>query len=450
MNTKRMAMMVTIIVGFGYLLFGLPDIGWGSRVVSAGKEPDVTFEKDITRILQRSCQECHRRGGVAPMSLTSYDEARPWARSIKEKVVTRVMPPFMADGPEGYYINDIRLTEKEIAAISRWVDSGAKRGNPADHPKDIVWPQDTEWRTGTPDLILKPKTPHKVRNDGIDEYALYAVGPDFKEDTWIRGIEFQPGNRAAVHHAALYLLPDRLKADEDGRIPGQWTNIMGGQLVLSWVPGSNPRVFKEGTAMMIPKGSRLGIQVHYAPTTKEGVTDHTSIGLFYANGVVNKLVRYLYGGRHDIDIPAGEKHYELVNYRRFRTDALITGFGAHMHLRGKSFKIGLIYPDGRKELLFDLPRFDFNWQRGYSLAHPITVPKGTVAEFTAVWDNSPQNPRNPDPTQPVKFGEKTTDEMMGSTIGYLIPDENLGIRVKNGVRIDGNEEAKKDLPQSRR
>lgn len=449
MNTKRMSLLATTIVGLVYLLFGSSDIG-GNRVALAEKEPDVTFEKDIARILQKKCQECHRQNGIAPMSLISYNETRPWARSIKEKVVTRVMPPFLAAGPEGYYNNDTRLTKDEIATISRWVDSGAKRGNPADHPTDIVWPPDAEWSAGTPDIILKLKTPHTVRNDGLDEYALFEVGPEFKQDTWVRGIEFHPGNKAAVHHAALYLLPDNLKADADGRFPGQWSAIMGARLVLSWVPGSSARVFKEGTAMMIPKGARLGIQVHYAPTKKEGVKDQTSIGLFYANGVVNKMVRSLQGGKYEIDIPPGEKHYELVDYKKFRTDAVITGFGAHMHLRGKSFTIKLIYPDGRKETLFELPQFNFNWQRGYSLIRPLPVPKGTVAEFTAVWDNSAQNPNNPDPTQQVKFGEKTTDEMMGAGIGYEIPEESLGLRVKNGVRIDGNEEAKKDQPQSRR
>jgi hypothetical protein len=412
-----------------------------------GTKPPVTFEKDVAPILQDKCQECHRPGGVAPMSLVSYVETRPWAVAIKEKVVMRAMPPFYAAGPTGYYENDTRLTEEEISVITRWVDSGAPRGNASDHPKDRDWYVGKQGQK--PDLVLKTRMPYTLKKDAIDDYELFAFDYTFLQDTWISGIEVHPGNKSAVHHIAIYILPDRLTAGPDGRVEGAGadTLIMGGQLVLFWNPGSLPRMFKDGSAMLIQKGSRLGIQVHYAPTTKDNVVDQSWIGLHYATGVVDRMVHFQYGGKSRIDIPAGEEHYQLIDYKKFRTDALITMFGAHMHLRGKSFTIRLIYPDGRKETVFELPQFYFYWQRSYSLVRPLAIPKGTVAEYTAVWDNSPRNPYNPDPKQSVHFGFRTSDEMMGASIIYVDPQEKLAIPVKNGVRVNEAEAIRSRNPK---
>jgi len=211
---------------------------------------------------------------------------------------------------------------------------------------------------------------------------------------------------------------------------------MGAEAILFSNPGSLPKFFKDGSAMLIKKGLRLGVQVHYAPTTKENVVDQTSLGVYYANNVVNKMIRFVYGAKANIVIPAGEEHYQLTDYKKFKTDALVSNFACHMHLRGKSFTIRLIYPDGRTETVFELPQFYFNWQQSYTLAKPLAVPKGTVAEFTAVWDNSLRNRYNPDPTREVRFGFNTSDEMMGGTITYIIPEEELGIQVKNGVKVE--------------
>jgi len=195
-----------------------------------------------------------------------------------------------------------------------------------------------------------------------------------------------------------------------------------------------------GRAVLIPKGARLGIQVHYAPTQKTDLVDQTSVGLFYANGTIDKVSHQMYGGSDNIEIPPGEAHYQLVDYRKFKTDALIYGFAVHMHLRGKGFIFRLIYPDHKTQTVLELTHYNFNWQRFYKLAKIIWVPKGTVAQYTAVWDNSAKNPYNPDPGKTVKFGEKTSDEMMSGTIMYEIPEEHLGIVVKNGVQVRGMEE----------
>jgi hypothetical protein len=431
MNIKKFVLLSVVFAGIFFIFLNAA----GATTVPQA-EVKITFEKNIAPILESKCQQCHSEGGSAPMSLVSYNETRPWARAIKEKVIARDMPPFFASGPAGYYENDSRLTQEEINMISQWADTGAPRGNPSSHAKRMNRLADD--RGEKPNLVLKPRTPYTIRADGTDDYQVFALDYVFAQDTWIRGIDVRPGNRAEVHHVAIYILPDSMKAGPDGRIESAASEslLMGAQLILFWNPGSNSRMYKAGTAMVIPKGSRLGIQVHYAPTTKNNLVDHTSVNFYYANGIVNKMIHGLYGGTNKINIPPWESNYQLTDYRKFKTDALVMIFSAHMHLRGKSFIIRLMYPDGRKETVFEVPRFNFYWQRGYELAKPFIVPKGTVAEFVAVWDNSPKNPDNPNPRQEVRFGFGTKDEMMGATIVYVIPDEMLNIPVKDGIRMD--------------
>jgi len=399
----------------------------------AGESPVITFEKDVSPIFRKKCQECHEPGGMAPMSLVNYEEVRPWARSIQEKAVSREMPPFYAGGPIGYYENDNRLTDREIDIISKWVESGSPKGISTGESKETM-ASASERPVKPADLVLQPPVPYQLKNDGVDHFELFAFDQHiFAQDTWIRGIGVRPGNRSLVHHVVVYLLPANFKAGVDGRVDGVDAVIMGAQPVIFWTPGSLRRMFKDGAALLLPKGSRLGMQIHYAPTTDRQATDQTSIDIFYANGVVDKTIRVLYGSKFKIDIPPGESHYQLIDYKKFQTDALISTFSAHMHLRGKSFIIRLIYPDGRKETVFEIPQFYFNWQRGYTLAKPLVVPKGTVAEYTAVWDNSARNRFNPNPNQSVRFGLSTRDEMMSGSIVYVIPEEKLGLEVKHGV-----------------
>ena len=423
---KKIVVLLLVMTGAFVILSGAS--------ANSGTEPEVTFERDVASVFQSRCVACHQAGGSAPMSLATYGEARPWARAIKEKVITHAMPPFYAAGPVGYYENDTRLTKNEIDTIVRWVDSGAPRGNPSDRPASRDRVADNHQQK--PDLVLTPRKPYTVKNDGKDDFQLFVFDHAFEQDTWIRGMEVHPGNKSAVHHMVVYLLPDSFKAGPDSRVEGVGASVMGAEAILFSNPGSLPKFFKDGSAMLIKKGLRLGVQVHYAPTTKDNVVDQTSLGVYYANNVVNKMIRFVYGAKANIVIPAGEEHYQLTDYKKFKTDALVSNFACHMHLRGKSFTIRLIYPDGRTETVFELPQFYFNWQQSYTLAKPLAVPKGTVAEFTAVWDNSLRNRYNPDPTREVRFGFNTSDEMMGGTITYIIPEEELGIQVKNGVKVE--------------
>lgn len=392
-----------------------------------------TFSNEIARVFQNRCQECHRPGGVAPMSMVTYKETRPWAKAIKEKVAQREMPPFHATGPIGRYVNDPRLTDEEIRLVSAWVDGNSPEGNPKDLPAPRSWPEG--WLGGTPDVVLSMKQPYTLKTGGKDDYEYFFLDYVFPDDTYMRGIEIRPGNRRAVHHANVHVVPPSFVVPESGNISGM---SMVGTFLTGWAPGAAIRLLPVGFAAMIPKGTRLALQMHYAPA-KEPITDQTSIGLYFADGHITHRNGTLHGGTRNIRIPAGDPGYRIIEKRTFPADALVRQFTAHMHLRGKSFQVLLHYPDGRSEVAFDVPRYDFNWQRTYQLVEPIPVPKGTVAEYIAIWDNSPNNRFNPDPNQVVTWGENTTDEMMGGHLGIELLGQKVDFWVKKGRRASAPE-----------
>lgn len=391
---------------------------------------NITFTKQVAPILQKRCEECHHTGGAAPMPLATYEDVRPWAKSIREKVVSRQMPPFHATGTVGRYHDDPRLTEEEIATIKDWVDAGAPKGNPKDSPAPIAWKND--WKLGTPDLILKVKNVYQLKANPKDQYVFFVYDHVFAEDTWVSSIATRPGNPKAVHHANTHLVPPSLKAPEEGYFEGDFNPSSRGTIMISgWVPGTNDVRLPAGTAVKIPKGMRFGIQIHYGPN-ETPTTDQTALGLYFANGIVNKNLRMMMGDRRDLLIQPNDPNYALTSKSTFSTDALIRFFHVHMHLRGKSYTFRFTYPDGRVETVFEVPNYDFNWQRSYILKEPMRVPKGTQVEFIGTYDNSKQNKFNPDPSQAIRWGEKTTDEMMQGRLFYESVDEKLNLRVKQG------------------
>jgi hypothetical protein len=408
----------------------------GSVSSDAGKTT-VTFARHVAPILQKRCEECHRQGGMAPMSLATYEEARPWARAIKEKVVKREMPPFHATGAVGRYHNDPRLTDAEIATITNWVDGGVPKGDPKDLPAPRVWKN--EWKNGQPDLVVKVAQPYAIKPSRKDQYVFFVFDYVFPEETWIRSVDTRPGSLKAVHHANTHIVPPGFKAPAEGYIAGDFDpGARGTVMIAGWAPGVDAVMLPEGTAVRIPKGMRLGIQVHYAPTEEER-TDQTSVGIYFADGVIKKNLRVLFGDRKDVEIPPGDENYTLVAKKTFDTDAVVRFFHVHMHLRGKSYTMKFTYPDGRAETVLEVPRYDFNWQRVYMLTEPMRVPKGTVVEYVGAYDNSPKNKFNPDPNQVVHWGEKTTDEMMQGRIFYESADENLNIPIKKGRAVPAPE-----------
>lgn len=401
----------------------------------------VTFAKDVAPILNKACVSCHRPGEIGPMSFMDYESTRPWAKSIKKSVVEREMPPFHADNKAMKYANDPSLTDEEIATISRWVDSGSPLGDPALLPPAPVF-HDT-WAMGEPDLIFHAKTDFAVPpNDSEIPYQPVTFDTSaLSEDLYVAGWEIRPSVLGVVHHANTGVSPKSLDGVESGSIIPQAV-LSGGDYLGSYLPGCRPMFYPEGMAYRLPKGSHIGMQVHYVGKDHE-VTNHMMLGVRFAQGRIDKLVRIvgLFGIDGGLDIPPGEPNYELVGEAKFLFDTLVMSSGVHMHLRGKDYETVVAMADGATKLVTRVPRYDFAWQSNYWLAEPVLAPKGSLLRTTAHWDNSADNPHNPDPTARVKNGPWTTDEMLNSWSHCAVADERLGLKIENGREVGKFEDA---------
>jgi hypothetical protein len=374
-----------------------------------------TFAKDVAPILFKSCAECHRPSGMAPMSLMTYEDARPWARAVRQKVVAREMPPWGADPTVATYANDVSLKQHEIDTITAWVDGGAPQGHPADLPKA---PQFAEgWSIGKPDLVFKMQEPFTVPADGTLPYMYVSIPTNLKEDIWIRGVELKPTDRRVVHHIISHLVegngqtPDptpKLTRDPNRKEIGSG---LGGL-----VPGRLYGLYEEGVARKIPAGTDIVLQMHYT-TIGQPVVDQTEIGVVLAKQPPEKLRAEAGGAIPNMGfvIPPGDPNYEVTGKLTFDRDTYLSTMYPHMHVRGKDATYALVYPDGREEVLLRVPKYDFNWQLSYKLAEPKFVPKGSTLKVTMHYDNSRANRFNPDPTAEVRWGDQTWEEMM---LGY--------------------------------
>ena len=434
---------------------------------SASGKKEVTFSKDVALILYNNCAECHRPNDIAPMSLLSYKEVRPWARSIKEKVVNREMPPWSPDPAYGEFTNDHRLAQRDIDTIVAWVDQGAKEGNPKDLPKTPEFVTGG-WEIGKPDVVLQMAEEHTVKPDDPDNYINFFIPTNFKEDVWVQAAEVHPGNRRVVHHVIAFIQTPQMMAKraEDakakgekmgkrsagssplfyldgnlrrvkmdapvlnnacdqkvaagGRQPGG--NNEGeneGMLLAGFAPGTGITVYPPGTAKRVPAGTTLMFQIHYSAfrgSLKDSVTDRTSIGLIFAKQPPDKMVITSAAANIMFKIPAGDDNHEVVACQTVPRDIQVVNYMPHMHLRGKDMKYEAIYPDGKRETLLWVPKFSFNWQSVYWLKRPVNIPKGTKLIVTAHFDNSTKNKYNPDPSKDVRWGDPTYDEMM---IGWM-------------------------------
>src|SRR5262249_11448007 len=248
----------------------------------------------------------------------------------------------------------------------------------------------------------------------------------------IRGVEVSPGNRTAVHHANVYMVPSSLKTLADGRIDNVFDPVtLGGRFVTAWEPGSSPLIHPDGVGTLMRKGTRFAILMHYSPSDRSQ-SDQTLVGLYFADGAIHQEAGLVYAGPANTDLPARASNYEIAETREVKADAMVRAFTCHMHLRGKSFAVRFRYPDGQVETAFEVPHYDVNWQQLYVLVSPMFVPRRTVVEYIATWDNSPNNRSNPDPTKNVKWGDRATDEMMDGYLNYVAVNEDLNIEVKNG------------------
>ena len=360
---------------------------------------NVTFSKDVAPIFYKSCAGCHRPGEIAPMSLLTYKDARPWARAIREKVASRQMPPWHADPRHGEWRNDRRISQEAVDTIVSWVDTGAKEGDPNDLPPA---PQFTAgWRIGKPDETFSVPE-QSVPADGVVDYQYLTVPTNFKEDHWITAAEIRSSGSEAVHHVIVFI-----------QEPG--TSRADARLLVGFAPGEDPAMYAPGFARKVPAGSNLVFQIHYTPNGT-ALKSITMVGLIYAKAPVKYSVVTRPVLEVRFVIPAGDPNYEVKSTYTFNEPAHLYSFMPHMHLRGKDFEYRAIFPDGTSKILLSVPSYDFSWQTYYVTKEPIAVPKGTKIECVAHYDNSTNNKYNPDPTKAVRWGDQTWEEMM---IGWL-------------------------------
>jgi len=422
----------------------------------------VTFHKDVLPILQKNCQSCHRPGQIAPMSFLSYESTRPWAKAMKAAVVTRKMPPWFADPQFGHFLNDRSLKQSEIDVISQWADAGAPAGDPKDAPVAVNWPADG-WEI-QPDLVIAGPSytvAAKPKADVI-EWVFLTVPSGLTKDTWVTSMEIRPSELAVTHHICVYFRPhtddveydkpvwaDRPR-DEKGRALAEAAGVNGKGIPRSITAGSNgiegcyvPGQFVQdyrlhNAAKLLKAGTDLVFQLHYTPIGKD-VVDRPRVAFTVAKEApARTFVSLGMSSPNDaasFAIPPNAANWESpAAEAEFLEDAELVTMSPHMHVRGKDMTYTLVYPDGRKETLLSVPRYDFNWQLVYYLAKPVKVLKGTRLLVTAHFDNSANNKFNPDPGATVYYGDMTWEEMMFPFFSVVVDKDVDPRRVVRIVR----------------
>ncbi len=392
----------------------------------------ATFYKDVLPILQQHCQACHRPNEIAPLPLVTYDQARDWADQIRDAVRSRKMPPWFADPCCGHFSDDPSLTAEEIASITAWANAKAPAGNPQDAPPVPAWTEG--WNIPHPDLVLAMPKPVSIPARGDIEYTYEIVPTDFSEDRWVQISEIRPSSRAHVHHAVVYIRPpdsNWLRAapigvpftasslgDEHLRHDAHSTTS---DMLLVYAPGSSPDHWPAGMAKFVPAHSDLVFQMHYTANGK-AASDQTSVGMVFARQKPKQRVITLQlANDHDtIPIPPNTDNYRVEVHGTLPNDATLLSFFPHMHLRGKRFEYDIVKPDKTVETLLRV-NYDFYWQLSYRLAEPRFLKAGTDLRAIAWYDNSRNNPHNPDPNQAVKWGDQTYNEMMVGFFDIAVP-----------------------------
>jgi len=420
-----------------------------------------TFSKDVAPIVFTKCAGCHRPGEVAPMSLLSFKDVRPWASAIKEKVSTRIMPPWHADRAYGAFRNNPSLSQGEIDTIVSWVNAGAPEGNPKDTP---ALPKFAEgWQIGKPDQVFEMAADFEVPARGSIDYQYFEVPTNFTEDRWMQAGEVRAGDRAHVHHIIVYVREPQARtrqnvmsirpifaAGERPSLPSATSTTAGERasapvagvaaatrstdnMLVNWAVGEDAPVYKPGMAKRIPAGSTLVFQVHYTTNGTAG-RDRSRIGLIFSKEPPAQEIRTAAIANPMFAIPGGAANHQVEAEATFSDDVKVWTMHPHMHLRGKDMTYTATYPDGREEIVLRVPKFDFGWQTDYWLAQPISLPKGSKLHVTAHFDNSPANKANPDPSATVRWGDQTWEEMMIGFFTYTVEKPNTQARAILGER----------------
>jgi hypothetical protein len=444
-DTRTLLLVCVTIVWLG--ITSTVTKGAPQQTASAPAAP--TFSADVAPIMYAKCVTCHRPGEVAPMSLITYKDVRPWASSIREKVTSRVMPPWHADRQYGAFRNEQSLTQSEIDTIVKWANAGAPEGDPSRMPALPKFPDG--WQIGTPDVVFEMPTAYQVPAKGEIEYQYFEVPTNFTEDRWMQAGEVRAGDRAHVHHIIVYVkeptptprpsvmvnrpIPAAAAARSAAaaaprpaapRAAAATSPVArtGDQMLVNWAVGEDAPVFLPGMAKRIPKGSSLVFQVHYTTNGTPG-TDRSRIGLIFAKEPPKREVRTGMILNPLFAIPPGASNHEIQAEATFTEDVHVWSMHPHMHLRGKDMTYTVTYPDGRSEIVLRVPKFDFGWQTDYWLARPLVLPKGSKLHVSAHYDNSTANRHNPDPTATVRWGDQTWEEMMIGFFTYTV--EGTGV-----------------------
>lgn len=407
-----------------------------------------TFYKDVLPVLQKNCQNCHRPGEAGPMSFMTYESTRPWAKAIKQAVTTRQMPPWYADSHYGKFANDRTMAAGDVKTLVDWVDGGAKPGDAKAAPAPVAWVEG--WSIGKPDVVLEMPQSFEIPASGTIDYQYIMIPTNFTEDRYVQFAEARPGDRQRVHHIIAFIVdadnpmlkqmkpgipfvPAMAQREAEQRAreaaasgaPGQQRRRQGGgdgeggvgigDFLVGYAPGAPPQVLKPGQAKVVKAGSAIVLQMHYTANGKPGV-DKSRIGITFAKEKPSERVLTLASANNQFAIPPGDPNYRVESSVTLQEPVTLTGLLPHMHLRGKDFEMRAVYPSGETEILLRVPKYDFNWQLWYVLDKPKVLPAGTRVDCTAHFDNSPNNPANPDPSKTIRFGEQSWDEMM---IGFF-------------------------------
>jgi Ca2+-binding EF-hand superfamily protein/thiol-disulfide isomerase/thioredoxin len=384
----------------------------------------TTYHNRVSRIIQNHCLECHREGGLAPFPLASFEDARDYAAMIKSVVRREVMPPwFAASQPppaEGHaglgirWANDRSMPAADRRDLLAWIDSGATEGDLSEAPLPRHFPE--HWSIGNPDLVVEIPKPIDVKATGRMPYVHTRVTTTLDEDRWVQAVEIQPTERAVVHHVLVFVNEKGQGRDEIDEEAG---------FFAAYVPGNTYQQYPQGMAKKLPAGATLIFQLHYTPNGTATV-DQTTLGIVFADEPPQHMIRNKGIANHKIEIPPGAANDRETASVPVPDDVQLISLLPHMHLRGKAFRYDVTFPDGRKETLLDVPRYDFNWQLEYRLAEPLNIPQGSQIDITGWFDNSEGNPANPDPTATVKWGPQTEDEMLLGYVEYYLTSEPTG------------------------
>jgi len=413
----------------------------------------VTYHNRISRIVQANCLECHHEGGVAPFSLETREDLVAHAAMITSVLERGVMPPWFAapsaEGTPSPWLEEGTLAAADKQDLLAWLAGDRVEGDPKDAPLPMQFA--SGWTIGTPDLVAQFPNPVPVQATGFMDYQHVEVEIDVPEDKWVERIEIRPSAPEVVHHALVFALPPKGGEGERRRGPVDGISYWG-----IYVPGNSKRIYPQGFARKLPKGSRLHLQMHYTPNGT-ATEDRTQVAFVFADREPEHEVKTASLVNSWFEIPPGDSNYTDSAKIRLPVDATVLGYLPHMHLRGKACSYEAIFADGTRETLLDIPRYDFNWQLLYRLAEPRTFPKGTTLKFNATFDNSAGNPANPDPEATVRWGEQTYDEMIVGYIEYYLPvgpgdassaasDNPLGLAGDRDLMLftalDGNDDAR--------